>query len=178
MYTNNKTELTTKYNKGVIIIHWISALLIFALFPMGKYMSDIPIIDKITLIKIHSVLGFLVFLLTIARSILYFTKERPERLSTGSKANDLLAKVVQSSFYFLLFAISISGSVIMVYGGYIDVLMSSGAIPELIIPREEIGAIDIHNILATIMMILVAMHIVGVFRYNAIHKTNIIKRIL
>jgi len=177
MSTESKSILNSKYNKGTIAIHWVSAILILALFPLGKYMSDIPITEKIMLIRIHSSLGFLVFLLTIIRSILFFFSKRPIHLSTGSKINDFLAIAVQRSFYFLLLAIGISGSAIMIYGGYADALISSTAIPELILPREEIKPLKIHNILAIIMMVLASMHIVGVIRFNMLHKTNIIKRI-
>ncbi len=93
-------NLTAKYSKGTIVIHWVSAILIMGLFPLGKYMSDIPVSEKIILIRIHSALGFLVFLLTIVRSILFFTAKRPEHLNTGTKFNDLLAIGVQRSFYF------------------------------------------------------------------------------
>ena len=177
MSSQKQPTIKSKYNKGTIAIHWISAILILALFPLGKYMAGIPVIEKITLIRIHSAFGFLVFILTIIRSILFFTSKRPEHLSTGSKVNDLLAIIVQRSFYFLLLAIGISGSAIMIYGGYADALISSTALPELILPKNEIAALKVHNILATIMLVLVAMHIVGVIRYNLLHKTNVIKRI-
>ena len=169
--------LNSKYSKGIIAIHWISAILILTLFPLGKYMSDIPVAEKIIPIRIHAAIGFLVFLLTIGRSVLFFTSKRPEHLSTGSRINDFLAIAVQRSFYFLLLAIGISGSAIMIYGGYADALLSSTAIPELILPREEIIPLKIHSVLATILMLLAAMHIVGVIRFNILHKTNVIKRI-
>jgi len=89
----------------------------------------------------------------------------------------MLAISVQRSFYFLLLAIGISGSALMIYGGYDDALMSSTAIPKLILPREEIKPLFAHNILTTIMMILVTMHIVGVIRFNILNKTNVKKRI-
>jgi len=166
-----------KYSKGTIAIHWISALLIIGLFPLGKYMSDIPVSEKIILIRIHSALGFLVFLLTIVRSILFFKAKRPEHLNTGTKFNDTLAIAVQRSFYFLLLAIGISGSAVMILGGYADALMSTTALPDLILPREEIAPLQAHNILAILMMLLIVMHIIGVIRFNIKHKTNTIKRI-
>jgi len=170
-------KLPIKYSKGLIAIHWVSAILIFMLFPLGKYMADIPVADKIILIRIHSAIGFLVFILTIVRSILFFTAARPPHLDTGSKFNDLLAVGVQRAFYFLLLAIGLSGSAVMIVGGYKDALMSSTASPELILPREEIAPLQIHNVLAVLMMLLVVMHIIGVIRYNIKHKTNVIKRI-
>ncbi len=34
-------DLSKKYNKGIIAIHWITTVLIVVLFPLGKYMEDI-----------------------------------------------------------------------------------------------------------------------------------------
>ncbi len=65
----------------------------------------------------------------------------------------------------------------MILGGYADALMSTTASPELILPREEIAPLKIHNILAILMMLLVVMHIIGVARFNIKHKINNIKRI-
>lgn len=169
--------LNSKYSKGTIAIHWISAILILILFPMGKYMSGIPAADKMTLIQIHAVLGLLIFFLTMLRSYLFFTSDRPAHLNTGSKFNDLLAIGIQRSFYFLLLVIGISGISTMIVGGYMDTLMSVVISPELILPREDILPLKAHKILSTIMILLIIMHIVGVIRFNIKHKTNVIKRI-
>ena len=62
------------YNKGIIAIHWITTLLILILFPLGKIIADITPEHKMGLIKIHVILGMLVFILTIFRSWLFPSK--------------------------------------------------------------------------------------------------------
>ena len=163
--------------KGTIAIHWITALLIVILFPLGKYMSGLEPSAKLWLIKIHGLLGMLIFILTIVRCVLFFTTKRPRHLSTGSKFNDQLAVVIQRSFYILLLIIGCSGIATLILGGYVDATIASPMSPELILPRDEIGSLKIHSILAIMMMILIAMHIVGVIRFNIKNKINVIKRI-
>lgn len=170
-------DLPKKYSKGAIAIHWLTALLIIALFPLGKYMAGLEPAEKLWLIKIHGILGILVFTLTIVRSVLFFTTKRPKHLSTGSKFNDLLAITIQRSFYILLLIIGASGIANLIFGGYIEATTASPMSPELILSRNEIVPLKIHNILTIIMMILVVMHIIGVVRFNVKHKTNVIKRI-
>lgn len=170
-------NLNSKYSKGTIAIHWISAILILILFPLGKYMSGIPTADKMTWIQVHVLLGLLIFLLTILRSILFFTSLRPVHLDTGSKFNDLLAIGIQRSFYILLLLIGISGISTLIFGGYLDAFMSSTISPELILPHEDILPLKAHNLLSGLMILLIGMHIVGVIRFNIKHKTNVIKRI-
>lgn len=52
-----KNDLTKKFSKGTIWLHWLIAILILILFPLGKYMEGIEPIDKMNLIKIHVILG-------------------------------------------------------------------------------------------------------------------------
>jgi len=74
-----QNDLTKKFNKGTIAIHWLSALLVLALFPLGKYMSGISPSEKMGVIKIHAMLGIIIFLLTIVRSWLFFKSTSPRQ---------------------------------------------------------------------------------------------------
>lgn len=171
-----QNNLNQKYSKRVIAIHWISAILILALFPMGKYMSGLEASEKMTLIKVHAILGIIVFLATIFRSYFFFKDKRPDDLKTGSKLNDKLAIWVHNAFYFLLLAIGITGIATMVLGGYGEALMNNSS--ELIKNGEEIAPLKGHGILALIMMILLVLHVVGVIKHYVLKKENTLKRII
>lgn len=171
-----KKDAPQKYSKAVIAIHWISALLILGLFPLGKYMSGLQPEEKLWLVRIHGVLGVLIFALTIIRSVLFFTTKRPDHVNTGSKFNDFLAIAVQRSFYVLLLIVGISGFATLILGGYVEATTATPMLPELIRPRSEIPPLKIHDVLSTLMMLLVVMHIAGVIRFNIKHKTNVIDR--
>lgn len=174
---SSKNDITEKYSRGVIVIHWITATLILVLFPLGKYMADLAPENKMGLIKIHAILGILVFSLTIVRAVLLFTIDRPKRLDTGSKFNDLVAALIHYSFYSLLLILGTSGIATMVSGGYVDALTTEPLNSAIIRPRPEIISLKYHNILAGTLMVLVFMHIAGVIRFNIKHKKNALKRI-
>ncbi|EAQ99739.1 cytochrome b [Maribacter sp. HTCC2170] len=168
-------DLTKKFSKGTIAIHWLTALLILTLFPLGKYMEGLEPAEKMGLIKIHAILGIIVFVLTLIRSYLFFKSPRPEDLKTGSKFNDRLAIWIHNAFYFLLLGISISGLAVMILGGYGDAL-SSGNI-EAIKSHDEIGPLKPHGLMAVIMMVLMVLHVVGVIKHYILTKENTLKRI-
>lgn len=170
-----KNDLTQRFSRGTITIHWLSAILIITLFPMGKYMTDLDSADKLDLIKVHALLGIIVFLLTLIRSWLFFKSSRPADLKTGSKFNDRLAVWIHNAFYFLLIGISISGIGAMVLGGYIDALTSGSA--GSIINRDEILPLKGHNILSIILMVLLIMHVLGVIKHYLVTRENTLKRI-
>ena len=109
-------DLTKKFSKATVATHWLTSLLILILFPLGKYMERLGVHEKMGLLKIHIILGMLVFILTLIRTFTFFKHERPENLKTGSKLNDKLAVWIHNTFYFLLFAISISGIGTLILG--------------------------------------------------------------
>jgi len=171
-----KNDLTKKFSKTTRITHGLTALLILALFPMGKYMEGLEISEKMGLVKIHAILGILVFILTIIRTVSFFKHERPADLKTGSKFNDKLAVWIHNIFYFLLFGIAVSGLATMILGGYGEALKTG--IVDTIKPHSEIQPLKPHGIMATIMMILLIMHIVGFIKHLILKKENTLKRII
>lgn len=171
---NVNNDLTQKYSRTNIIIHWLTAILIITLFPLGKYMESLSASEKMDLIKVHAILGVVVFILTLIRSYLFFKSKRPEGLKTGSKFNDKLAVWIHNAFYFLLIGISIAGIATMVSGGYVDALKSGTS--DLIIPKENIIPLKAHGVLATIMIVLLVLHILGVIKHYVLTKENTLKR--
>ena len=171
----NQENLIKEYSKGTIVIHWLSTALILILFPLGKYMSGINPAEKIDLIKIHVILGLIVFVLTIIRTWLFFKAPRPNNLKTGSRSNDILVVWVHNAFYFLLFGIAVSGIATIILGGYGEALSSGN--PELIIDRNEIIPLKAHGTLGLILMLLFAMHVAGVIKHFITKKENMLKRI-
>lgn len=171
-----QNDLTKKYSKTTRVTHGLTAILILALFPMGKYMEGLEISEKMGLVKIHAILGILVLIFTIIRTISFFKAERPDDLKTGSKFNDKLAVWVHNIFYFLLFGIAISGLATMILGGYGEAI-KTGTI-DIIKSPNEIPSLKPHGIMATIMMILLVMHVVGFVKHLLVKKENTIKRIV
>lgn len=109
------------------------------------------------------------------RTYVFFKKPRPEDLKTGSKFNDKLAVWIHNIFYFLLFGIAFSGLATMIIGGYGEAI-KTGQI-DLIKPDSEIGSLAPHGLMATIMMILLAMHVLGFLKHLILNKENTLKRI-
>ncbi len=171
-----QNDLTKKFSKTTRVTHGITALLILALFPMGKYMEDLELSEKMGLVKVHAILGIIVLILTIFRTISFFKHKRPADLKTGSKFNDKLAVWIHNIFYFLLFGIAISGLATMVLGGYVEALKTGNI--DIVKSHSEIPPLKPHGIMATIMVILLVMHVVGFVKHLILKKENTLKRIL
>jgi len=170
-----KNDLTQKFSKTTIVTHWLTALLILILFPMGKYMEGLELSEKMGLIKIHAALGILVLILTIIRTISFFKHERPADIKTGSKLNDKLAVWIHNIFYLLLFGLAISGLVTMIIGGYGEALKTGNI--DAVISLSEIPSLKPHGTMAVIMIVLLIMHILGFLKHWIFKKENTLKRI-
>ncbi len=171
-----QNDLTQKYSKGTILIHWITAFLILALFPLGKYMEGLEPFEKMHLIRIHAILGMVVFFLTFIRTYLFFKSPRPEEINTGSSFNDKLIVWIHNAFYVLLFLVSLSGIGAMIVGGYGDALKAGSY--ELIKSPESIPPLKGHGFFSFLMIVLLLLHIVGVVKHYVLTKENTLKRMI
>ncbi|CAM1343415.1 cytochrome b [Tenacibaculum amylolyticum] len=171
----NQVKNNNKYHRSTIVIHWFTAVLIIILFPLGKYMEGLENSEKLGLIKLHAFLGAIVLVLTLIRSWLFFKKERPQNVKTGSRINDKLIIWIHNLFYFLLFGLSFSGIATIFLGGYAKALQIGNS--ELIKIPTNIPALKAHGIMATIMMLLLLLHVIGVIKHYINTKENTLKRI-
>ena len=169
-------DLTKKYPKGIKIIHWITALLILILFPLGKYVEELEGNAKIMPLRIHAILGFLILILTIIRVYFYYTKPYPPQLRTGNNLNDKVVVLVNRIFYFLLLAISVSGILVMSIIGYGNAVLAGDI--SLVKPHENSLLIQAHGTMAMLLMILLVLHVFGVVKHKILNKENVIKRML
>lgn len=170
-----KNDLSQKFSKGIIVPHWLSALLILMLFIQGLYMKELEMSEKMGLIKSHAIMGILVLILTINRTISLFKSKRPEHLKTGSKFNDKLVIWIHKILYFLIYAIIISGVSTVFLGGYGEALQTGNI--DLIKSFEEIPPLEPHGIMSMVMMALVLAHIAGFLKHLIFKKENTLKRI-
>lgn len=168
-----KNDLSQKFSKGTIWTHWISALLIIILILASLKIAGFEKFTRHTIVKIHLFIGSAVILFTILRTIFFFKDKQPEHLRTGSKFVDKLAVWNHYSFYILLFALSISGIMIIVNGHYID-FAKSGNI-ELI---TKTSALKYHVLFALLVVLMLLLHLLGVIKHYIFTKENTLKRII
>lgn len=175
----NKDEQNTneKHNKIIIIIHWVTSVLIVLLFLMGKYMEELDFSKKNELLKIHVAIGLLVFNLTILRVYFYFKYPRPGALKRGSKLNSQIVVWVNKTFYILLLGASITGIVSLFLGGYIKAMKLVYVNKHISLENYTNVPLKGHGILAGILMVLFAAHVIGVIKHYLITKENTLKRI-
>lgn len=115
--------MTTKssqnqYGSRAVIFHWLTALLILSMIPLGIYMHELPASDlKATLYKAHIVMGSLVFIVTILRIIWKLMDNKVVELKTTPRYQQIMAKSLHYLFYFMMLGAAGSGLSYIIFSG-------------------------------------------------------------
>lgn len=171
-----KNDLTRRYDKSVIWVHWLSFLLIAALVPTGKILREYPeAVDRFLFYQIHVCVGILVFVMTLYRSYLYFSKPRPPRLNTGLAWHNQFIVWVQRLFYGALLVLGVTGLIVIFTNGIAQALLQNNR--SLLPAKVDSEVFEIHETMGNLLIVLFFAHILGVLIHYLRHKENVLKRI-
>ena len=154
-------QKVVNYSRGAQLLHWSNALLIFIMWPLGMIMTrSSDAATKTTLYQVHVVIGLLVLLLTLIRTVWRLTVARPAippRLSSVQRRTVMAVHLLQ---YVALLALTFSGVGLLLASGIRSITAVS---PQLI---ADVSATTIHHATARLFAVLLVMHIGGVMRYQ------------
>ncbi|MDE2584421.1 MAG: cytochrome b/b6 domain-containing protein, partial [Betaproteobacteria bacterium] len=90
------------YTRTAVLLHWLVALLIFAAFPLGVYMHDLPLSPtKLQLFSYHKWMGITVLLLVAIRLAWRLTHQPPAE-AAGPRWQQVAATAVHHLLYLLM----------------------------------------------------------------------------
>jgi cytochrome b561 len=165
-----------QYSKRTSILHWLIFLLVVAAFFLGHYLADLENTpEKLSLLPVHFLTGDLILILVLVR--IYFRKKDGE--PAPANANPLLNKLATATHGLLnisLIVVAISGTVTVATSGVIEALKRSD--PSLLPDFEKVGAREVHEILISVMLLLLALHVVATLYHQFIVKDNLMRRIM
>lgn len=155
-------------------LHWTIAILIIIMLIAGYFMTGI------LLTRIHQVCGLFILLLVIFRLIWKFmnqTPKLPEKMPIHEK---ILAKVVQSLLYVLMFAMPISGWAMSTALGLVPHLGNISLPMPGIEINQAVGKylVTVHAALAWGLVGCIGLHFIGALKHHFIEKDNVLKSML
>ena len=145
------------YGTAARLFHWTSALLIIALWIIGKVMTNGGVAQ---LYKPHAAVGMLVLLLTVARIIWMFVDTKPDVLPMPGWRNQLF---IWNHRLILLITL------VLGFSGIGMVVLSGLSIPPAELSPElikDVPPVIVHNISSMLMLLLFLMHVGGLFHYQ------------
>ncbi|MEM0909918.1 MAG: cytochrome b [Pseudomonadota bacterium] len=177
--------MNSRYHSIAILLHWLTALGVFALIGTGLYMVNIDIsrADQFKLYQWHKAAGVVVLNLVILRMLVRLFVKPPRLPQSLSADHQRIAGLGHIVLYAALFMIPISG--------WFMVSASPFGLPTFVfvdwikwphIPfverNETVETIAnwTHMLLAYTAILLILGHILAVFYHKRTHQLNLLRR--
>lgn len=176
---------TQTYGTVTKTFHWLTALLILTIVPLGVIAYDLPyetneqLALKAQLFSLHKTLGVTVFFVALARILWALTQTKPAPLHPDRKSETWLAETVHWLLYISLVAVPLTG--------WIHHAATEGFAPILLpisqdlpfVPNDEAVAKlfgGLHWLWSKIMVGSILLHIAGALKHQIIDKDATLRR--
>ena len=162
------------YSKRAIWIHWFSTVLILITIPTGLAMSEtVATEQKLLLYKIHFALGFLLFFLAILHIYVFFKDKRPEPVETGNTFRNKFIGILHKVLTILIIVLTITGVGSLFSTNILTALLENDY--QLLLEDYNLTWVSIHHIQGIVYIVLIILHIGGVFLQRTKNK-EVLKR--
>lgn len=172
-----------RYSTGAIAFHWIIALLIALNFALAWIAEDLPKEQAGAMMGNHKAIGITVLLLTVARILWRLTHRPPAFLTSLQPWEAMLARVTHALFYVLMIGLPLAGWLMhSAYSGGAPVnAFGLFSYPGLPLAADKAGAHtagEVHEVLATAMLVLAGLHVLGALKHQFLDRDGSLARML
>ena len=172
-----------RYNRVAIGLHWIIAAMIVTNFVLVWTAEEVSEDLEHYLVGLHAAIGILVLIFSVARIIWRVTHPAPPYAPSLKSWEVALARVTHALFYFLIIGIPFTGwAMVSIYsgGGSVD-MFGLFDFPKIPFTKNEPAAGDLHEVhelLGTLMLGLLALHVVAALKHQFIDKDETLSRMI
>ena len=170
-----------RYSTGAIVLHWAIAIAVIVQWRIAEAAEHLPDIERGEVMAHHMALGMVILLFTLLRLAWRLTHKPPPFASSLKAWEKAAARTVHIIFHVLLVGLPLGGWLATsFYGAGVDI-WGLFTIPGLPVPaNEQLGheIFDVHAFGGTVMVYLVALHILGALKHHFIDRDGNIWRML
>lgn len=165
-----------RYSPRLVTLHWLTVLLVFAAFALGKYSSFLPNdTGKIASLAIHMILGIAMLIVIVVRFTVRMKTPHPAYASTGNAFLDGLGKFVHYALYLLVFLMAVSGMALSIQAELPPIVFfGSGA--SLPANFHDFAARALHSFIAPALFLLILLHVGAAFYHQLFIKDRLFAR--
>lgn len=172
---------TDRYTGVAISLHWLIALGIFCVLPLGVYMHELPPSpDKIQLYAYHKWLGISILMLVVIR-ILWRVTHQPPALPAGMTVKEQrIAQAIGFGMYLFMVLSPITGWLMSSALGKPVVLFNLLPLPDLIGADKPTGEMlkEVHEVCNYVFSTLIALHILAAIKHQFKDRDGTLARML
>ncbi len=180
-----KSELNAikRYSKVSIVLHWVLAAALVAIFFFGIYMADLPFSpSRLKLFNWHKWAGISILALSAVRLLWRLTHPAPALPGNIVQAMpDWQLKahhLTHIALYALFFVVPLIGWAYTSATGFPVVLFGQYPLPDLVGPDKALAALlkPWHQISAYTLAILAALHIAAALKHQLVDRDGLLQR--
>lgn len=174
-----------RYSTVAIVLHWLLALVILAMFAAGIYMTDLPFSpQRLKLYNWHKWAGVTFLALTLLRLVWRLTHRPPAlplaltRTMPGWQHRAYHA--THHLMYLLFFAVPLVGWAYSSAAGFPIVWFGQIPLPDLLPVNKELAELikPLHKYLALALMALAGLHIAAAIKHQWVDRDGLLGRML
>ncbi len=166
-----------RYHLGLIALHWVLAILVLIELTLGSTFlthtaNDVP--EKLMALRNHMIAGILILILTVIRLLVRLKTTHPAPAYGEHALLNRFTELGHYTLYLLPLVMSISGLVIAAQSDLPRIVFEGlGHLPASF---EGLAARAVHGIAGTLLILLVAGHVLAALYHHFIRKDGLLNR--
>ncbi len=173
---------SNRYGLVSVVIHWLVALAVFALFGLGLWMTGLTYYSEWyrTAPALHKSVGIVLFAVMLLRVLWRFLTAKPAPISSHSATVRMLSSLGHGLLYLGIFLVMISGYLISTAEGRGISVFDLFEIPALItgLPDQADLAGEVHFYVAWGLVVFAGLHGLAALKHHFIDRDSTLKRML
>lgn len=166
------------------LIHWVTAILVLTLIPVGFFMVNrgkATNFDAVTgqLYTAHKTFGFIVLLLVVLRIVVRLMRGTPAPDSSLTRFQVIASEAVHGLIYLALIAVPLLGWLgVSAYGA--RGMLGGLNLPEILAKNEALAKtlLSLHGLAAILLIALLFSHIGAALMHRFVLKDGVMRRML
>lgn len=176
-----------RYGGVAKMLHWLTALLILTMLPLGLVANDWPmdtqeaIATKTLLFSLHKTLGVTTFFVALTRIAWALTQTRPVLLNAERRLEATLAETVHWLLYASLVIVPLSGWLEhSAAEGFAPIWWPFGQNLPLVPKDPELAELfaSWHGVFTKLLALAVVLHVAGALKHHIIDRDATLRRML
>ena len=167
-----------KYQPALVILHWTLAWFIIASLAFGFFvLRTLPNADphKIDMLEWHMGLGMAIFAAMLLRLAVRWRTAKPSPAGLGTPASARAAGWAHLAFYMLVFGMVATGYATGLIARLNDIVFARNGAP-LPASFDAYPTFRAHGVIATVLAILVALHVLGALWHWLVRRDGVMRR--
>lgn len=171
------TPGVSRYHVSLRILHWTIAMLVVVQLALGTLvLAELPntTAEKVFPLQGHVIAGLLIGTLMVLRLIVRLKSKKPAPATAGNTFLNGLRRLTHLLFYVIVLSMISTGIGMAFLAGLFPILFGPGGpLPESF---ENLPPHAGHELFATVLIVLVVLHVAGVLYHEFVLKDRLLTR--